>query len=29
MWPALQAVEHGTPPDAGWQQAVDKAGQLN
>jgi cellobiose transport system substrate-binding protein len=29
MWPALQAVEHGTPPDAGWQQAVDKAKQVN
>jgi cellobiose transport system substrate-binding protein len=29
MWPALQAVEHGTPPDAGWQQAVDKAEQVN
>jgi cellobiose transport system substrate-binding protein len=26
--PALLAVERGTPPDAGWQQAVSKAGQV-
>lgn len=29
MWPALHAVELGTPPDAGWQQAVDKAKQVS
>ncbi|MFL6119493.1 ABC transporter substrate-binding protein [Actinophytocola sp.] len=29
VWPALQAVEQGTPPDAGWQQAVDKARSVN
>jgi cellobiose transport system substrate-binding protein len=28
MWPALTAVEQGTPPDAGWQQAVAKAKQV-
>lgn len=28
MWPALHAVELGTPPDAGWQQAVDRAKQI-
>jgi cellobiose transport system substrate-binding protein len=29
MWPALAAVEKGTPPDAGWQQAVAGAKAVN
>ncbi len=28
MNPALQAVEQGTPPDAGWQQVVAKAKEV-
>lgn len=28
MWPALRAVEQGTPPDTGWQQAVAKAKEV-
>jgi cellobiose transport system substrate-binding protein len=28
VWPALAAVEQGTPPDAGWQQAVARAGEI-